>query len=790
MTWVLPAALVVALAAAVVLLDVHRRTLRRVVLGTVDPRPLALFRIAMGLCLLSYLVEIAPLSTYLFSDEGLLPSEAVPEVYGRGALHGYGEGVRASVGFAGVEAIVRHLAHGRWSLLYFWDSPAFVYGYLVVMALWCVALTVGWRSRTCAVVAWLMLCGLLRRGDAHWGGEQVFLGLLFPLMLARSGAAFGVDSWRRHRRLAREGRLDRRDGAEGGRGAPPSSEHPRGLAAIYPRVPAWPQALLVVQLTLCYFVNGWAKAGPTWTSGETLRLAVHLDRYARIDWHWLAQALGPWPFRLGTWSVMWWERLFPLLVVGLWLRAVQRVDAPGLVGRARTLSRAALIVLAGALFVASLVPGALAKAPAVAQDRGAALGITALAMVLLVLVGPRLGAWGRRWALRLTDPRWWLAFGVLFHLSTLVLMEIGAFASLTISAYLICGAGPWVVSWVQAGARMLVRRGVPVPQHLTRDRPVRAEDPSLPHLHRDRAELPAGAITIAGIVVLLGAVLALRPATGAIGWWHVGWSVAAVLLIVLGRRAQRRAPEGVRSWPLAYGPAGRLGAGGVLAYHLVALLAWQVPTSPALPWQHDLRRVVNPWMELTFSRQLWSMFAPNGPTKNRTVRTKVLDADGVVHDLRTEQQHPQNMVRPYVRHDRRRKVQESVGGYRKWLAPWHARYLCRQWAFEHDGGAPAKVRLERVEAPFAPMEVDDAMEWFWAQATAKTIVEVECATEPFAQLSPEVRARHDLPEASPDELRYAWKEPPPRPDPYEPLWVLWGLGLAGVVIVWSRRAPS
>lgn len=352
---VLALAAVLAVAAVVGLGGLHREALRRVLLGTVDPRPLALFRIAFGLCLLGLVGEIAPLSAYLFSDEGLLPSAAVPRVYDGPARYADGTGT------IGARALLEYAMGGRWSLLHFCDDPTFVRAYVAALAVACVGLVIGCCTRTCAVLAWLLLAGLLRRGDAHWGGEQTFMGLLFVLMLAPSGTAFGVDAWRRARALARRGGLDLREG-EGG-GALPGPDHPHGLAAIYPRIAAWPQALLLAQLGLAYAVNGWTKSGPTWVSGDTLRLALHLDRYARLDWHALAVALGPWPFRLATWGVLWWERLFPLMLVGLWLRAVARSGAPPLLGPARTAARACWLALAGALAVWAAVPGRSPRSP-------------------------------------------------------------------------------------------------------------------------------------------------------------------------------------------------------------------------------------------------------------------------------------------------------------------------------------------------------------------------------------------------------------------------------------------
>lgn len=698
----LACAAAVAVAAVVGLLGLHRDALRQVLMGTVDPRPLALFRIAFGLCLLGLVVETAPLSTYLFSDEGLLPSAAVAQVQG---------------GPARVDGdLLRYLASGRYSLLYWRDDPAFVHIHIAALAVACVGLVIGCYTRTCCVLAWFLLASLLRRGNAHWGGEQIFTGLLFVLMFARSGAAYGVDAWRR-----------------------------RDL--LWPRVPAWPQALLVAQLALAYAVNGWTKSGPTWIFGDTLWLAVHMDRYARVDWHGLVVALGPWPFRLATWSVLWWERLFPLLLVGLWLRAVARSGVSPLRGSARVAARACWLVIAGALLVWAMAPGALGQDPASpgGNARAWSLGVGAVVVALLVVLGPRL-----RWLARLKwllSPPLWLGFGLVFHVVSLVLFELGAFVSATLSAYVLCGIGPTCVAGVQWLMRVLARMGVPVPAYPRRESPRSARAPASRHLHHDAATLPGWAWWSAGGIIWIGAVLALAPSTRSTAWWHGAWLLAATGLAAVGWRAARRAPKTAPgSAPaLAYGPAGRLAAGGLLAYHLVALLMWQTPQWRSVPWRDDARALVDPWMELSFTRQLWSMFAPNGPRRNQTVRTTIVDRAGAVHDLHTELELPDNLRRPYLRHDRWRKIDEAMSGYRAKLVPWHARYLCRQWALDHDGEQPAEVVLERVVAPFPPLRPLDALAFFWEHAQVVPIVRARCADEPFARVDPEVSERHGLP---------------------------------------------
>ena len=805
---VLAAALAIAALAVIGLVVVHREALRRALLRAVDPRPLALFRVAFGLCLLLGALEVAPLNLYLFSDEGLLPSAAVPQVYGKAALLGYGDGVREPAGFVDARAVLHHVASGRWSLLFFWDSPAFVRGYFATFILACVALVIGWRTRTAAVVAWLLYVGMLRRGDAHWGGEQVFCGFLLLLMLSRCGAALSVDNWLRCRRLRRRGLLSEPGGPGDGAGAPPGPGRPQGLAAIYQRVPAWPQALIAAQLAICYAANGWAKAGPTWASGDALAYTLHLDSYARLDWHALALALGPWPFRAATWAVLWWERLFPLLLIGLWLRTAAQLQAPAPTRPAA--ARGCWLALAVALATFAAVPAGLVEKPGAPGQLERALGLGLYAAIALVAaVGPRARtvALGRRrvtidraWLVEWPLGAWlWLGFGAAFHAMNFALLNVGMFALATMAAYLLVGAGDGAVRLLQRLARALARRGVPVPKHMSRETAIAAEDPTLPQLHRDAAALPGPALLAAGALVLLGAIVALASGARPLVWWHGAWLLAAAGLTLVGWRVARRsaADDPTLREPWAYGPAGRLAAGGIVAYHLAALLLWQLPRWSALPYRDDARALLEPWMDLSFTRQAWSMFAPNPPRTNHAVRTIIVDAAGVEHDLRTELYHPENLARPYLWHDRRHKIDGNLAGDRsKFLGPWHARWLCRRWALEHGGEPPRRVTLELRRAPIRldDHDVGAAAQRFWAAAKTLPIVAIDCADAPFAQLDDEVRARHGLPPAPPGALRYTWPEGQAATwaerratlDPLAPLWPLLALALAGAIGQWAR----
>lgn len=779
------------------LFALHREALRRALLRAVDPRPLALFRIAFGACLLVNALEIAPLLDYLFSDEGLLPRAAVPELLGRSALVGFGDGVREPAGPADARALLEFVLSGRWSPLYFGDSPGAVRLHFAALVAAAVGLTIGLWTRACAVLAWLLYAGLLRRGDAHWGGEQLFCAFLFPLMWSRCGAALSVDNWRRCRRLQRRGLLSMPSGPGEGAGAAPSPEAPRGTAAIYRRIPAWPQALIVGQLALCYAANGWAKAGPAWQSGDALAAVLLRDTYVRWDMSGVVAAVGPWPLRLASWGVLWWERLFPLVLVGLALRVFARGGAPPLRGWSRAAARVCWLGLAAAAAVAAAVPEDLVEKTGASGgiERSIALAAIALGCLAAALAGPRAAAWGRRAAATWLAPRWWLGFGLLFHLGNHALLAVGAFAPATVAAYLLCGVGPWAVATLQRVTRGLARLGLPVPEHMRRETAVAAEDPSLPHLHRDAAALPGWAIAGAGALVLTGAALSLALGIGARGW-HAAWLVAGTGLTIVGWRAARRGRDEPAALvePWAHGPAGRLAAGGLVAYHAVALLVWQLPAWSSLPWRGQARALVGPWIELSHTSQVWSMFAPNPPRDQQLVRTTVIDGAGQSVRFGAEIERAGDVPAPHPWHDRWRKVGDNVLGMREGLARWHARQLCRRWALEHGGEAPREVLVEGLRAPLAPAGAEVQVH-FTTLVKSRVLAQVNCAEEPFAQLAPEVRARHGLPPAAPGSLRHAWAAERPgtwaerraRLDPLAPVWPLAALGLLIALAAWRRE---
>ena len=397
---------------------------------------------------------------------------------------------------------------------------------------------------------------------------------------------------------------------------------------------------------------------------------------------------------------------------------------------------------------------------------------------------------GRAKAVRwLGAPGLWLGFGALFHAINLALLEVGAFALATLSVYLVAGAGPGAVRVVQRCARGLARLGLPVPKHMAQETVIAAEDPDCQGAvflmsKRDTAALPGWAW--GGAAALLGAAgwLAvfgpggglMERAGGPLKWWHGGWWVVASGLVVVGWRRARRAEMvgSARAW--AYGPAGRLAAGGVFTYHLLALVIWQVPAWPGLPQRDAMRALVAPWMDLTGTRQAWSMFAPNPPRRNVALQQTIVTRDGRRHELQLNlqaQSHPRA-----VSEGRWRKIDDSIGWGRPELVRWHARGLCRSWTLQY-GEAPVKVELARRSAVIVPLADEPARE------VVEPMMSVDCASEPFAQLDEELRARHGLGPAPAGSLVYRWPKDPVR-DRSQRMWWLLALALVGALGAWAR----
>ncbi len=379
----LAAWLLIALLAAIV--AIHHRLVRMLWFRMEDPRPVALLRIATGSLLLAWIVDLAPLWDYLWSNEGLL---------------------------TGAQAQARFGARRPLSLLYAVDSPSFVRGYVAVLIISCAAFTVGLLTRWTKWITLMSLLGLLARNAIVLGGEQVFTSFLFYLCLARCGQAYGIDAWLRSRRDP---------------GASPRS------------IPAWPRNLMILHAVPMFFINGMAKYGPSWSTGDTVYYLIHHPAFGPGPVWEPSAWLGPWPLRVLTWGAHAFELLMPLVIVGLVVRLVQANPVPPPSRSTRRVARGLQVVLGAdivALCMLGLPPAARGSLPfIIGITLGAAIAAGPEVLGLARRVPPRVLAWilGRRvWATV------WIGFaGTLFFV-----MELGWFTGLTLCAVVVLFDGP------------------------------------------------------------------------------------------------------------------------------------------------------------------------------------------------------------------------------------------------------------------------------------------------------------------------------------------------------------
>ncbi|MGH8459066.1 MAG: HTTM domain-containing protein, partial [Nevskiales bacterium] len=239
--------------------------LHDVLFAPVDPLPLGLFRIVFGLVLLARFVTLcfgfdplftagspmSPESALLFSESP--SSEEVPYV---------------PWGLFGVSAAE------AWARLLFVG-----YGFSIV------ALLVGWRTRTAALLVFLFTVSVHRREPLIWtGGDLLLQYFAFWLLFVPAGAALSLDAAKQAS----------------------SAENP-------PPVRSWHLFLLQGQLALVYFSTFFLKMGTaSWKSGVAIGNAWQLPFYGR-PWSATLAAM-PGLSEIGAWSTLAFELAFPIFI--------------------------------------------------------------------------------------------------------------------------------------------------------------------------------------------------------------------------------------------------------------------------------------------------------------------------------------------------------------------------------------------------------------------------------------------------------------------------------------------
>jgi len=706
---------------------VHREPLRRLWFRLEDPRTIAIFRIAFGVCCVANVNGLWELFGYLFTDEGLLPAEVARQVLAADQFAGYGNGIGDDPhGFFDMRAFLRWLAGPRWSLLLLWDSPTFFWVHLVAFEIAMACLVVGLGTRWTKWIAWFLFHSIIGRNIVFWEGtEHVYRTFFFYLCLSQCDRAYSVDNWLRMRRLRRRGIVD---------------------APIHRLIPAWPRLLVVLQCAAIYCYTGAVKNGAVWWAGDALYYAMSLDHFHRVPPQPIAAVLGTNLFRVATHVAHAWETLFPLLVVGMWLRFVHRTAAPpprAVERRVATAAWVSLVATSGAL-VWWLLPVHEVPAPRGTSIEtlraGLLVGWVALALVLAhgwVRLRERPGGieWLAKWVL---GRRVWVTIGVVFHLNLIVTMNIGWFSPGCLTGFICFLSGRELVAIGRKLRRCpLDDGGVTLERRAEIDR------------GRDDRRLPAW---IYGVAVVWLAIGVIARVTIGIGY---GWILLGALALAAGHTMRRATDTTSRAaQPLAYGPVGRLCVGALLLFHTVGVAVWLLPDKESLVWRTKAHEPFTWWLRSTQTSQGWKMFAPNPPRRNVMLRVLVTDAAGQQWDMNTDVYAPEKRPIPWIWYTRERKINrriaggEGSGGVR--YQQWHARWWCRKWIVEHGGEVPRKVELIELSYPIpTPQWLRDNGSYDPAQrlrdkGVQESLYIAACASEPEARPSTEVMTRHGL----------------------------------------------
>jgi hypothetical protein len=263
--------------------------------------PLALFRIVLGATyLLSLVIGLAPdLDRY----QELCPPEGLDNWLGSSGRWSL---FRAPAHFPQRAPedgpLVPPALAEAWNAWGAKRSTVFTaFGVLVIAVF---GMTIGWRTRLCTTIAWLLTISFHNR--LLWmlnGGDDMFRTALFYLTVsglfslrfgeavAPASAVWSVDRWRQRCKAAPD-------------------------APVY--IAPWAVRLMQIQLCAVYFFTGLAKIGDDWLNGEALYWVLNDVSVMRWPYHWLPLPL--WACRLASWATILWEIGFPLLVAVRWLR--------------------------------------------------------------------------------------------------------------------------------------------------------------------------------------------------------------------------------------------------------------------------------------------------------------------------------------------------------------------------------------------------------------------------------------------------------------------------------------
>lgn len=206
----------------------------------------------------------------------------------------------------------------------------------------------------------------------------------------------------------------------------------------------------------------------------------------------------------------------------------------------------------------------------------------------------------------------------------------------------------------------------------------------------------------------------------------------------------------------AYRGKARLLVSLFILYHVVALLQH---TTPAVGLAERFNRGLaqtlrfGAYMRATSSVQSWAMFAPNPHRTNMFTQVLVVTADGrefdLLHDIYGRRDFP------YFFYDRMGKINRRLLEQERYRPPYAA-WVCREWARDHGGEAPVRVKFNKLwtRVPH-PSDVIATMGFdpFELKLHKEELPSFDCATTVHAQIPDPIRARHGFPPLAPGAFR-------------------------------------
>ena len=481
-----------------------------------------------------------------------------------------------------------------------------------------------------------------------------------------------------------------------------------------------------------------------------------------LGFWWLYVRLGRKPFelpgRLGLWLV--WGGLVALVDLFLWLLLFPLAPRMAFVPQKLGIMAAwTAVAIALPIVVRRFLPGVQAKLRRLPIFRDEFLDGRHVVDQ----------AWFGRWVV---GRRIWITWHIALMGGIFVLMNIGQFQTGMLSQTIVFFTGA-EVAW------LLHRLGHRIaPSRVQRD-PLPAEDPTLPHLKRDAAHVPQWAMVIAMSVFVAGILVKVQAVASEqeMSWdWRWIWLAAMAFLAGVawwnwyanrGKTLPLEDPEtGAFRRPWAYGPFGRFVVSSLLVWQIGAVAVWLLPDKDSLStWRPESRKVFAKWLTVSQTDQGWGMFAPNPPRSNVFLKVLVHTEDGEVFDLKTDVYAPERKPIPWIWNDRMRKMNRRIiggeSGPTQWYRKWYARYICRQWALDHEGIEPDKVELVKMWYRIPSPEETYKKGWYdpedlLERAGNEKVEHTEhCKRTVMGQLAPWIRERHGLPD-----LREGWKYRP------------------------------